>query len=34
MGRPGDRRQRNAELCQATAFGITPAEWLSVEQEG
>jgi hypothetical protein len=27
-------RQRNAELCQATAFGITLAEWLSVEQEG
>jgi hypothetical protein len=27
-------RQRNAELCQANAFGITLAEWLSVEQEG
>lgn len=26
--------QRNAELCQATAFGITLAEWLSIEQEG
>jgi hypothetical protein len=27
-------RQRNAELCQANAFGITLAEWLSIEQEG
>lgn len=27
-------RQRNAELCQAHAFGITLAEWLSVDQEG
>lgn len=27
-------RQRNAELCQAHAFGITLAEWLSIEQEG
>ncbi len=27
-------RQRDAELCQATAVGITLAEWLSIEQEG
>jgi hypothetical protein len=27
-------RHRNAELCQAKAFGITLAEWLSVEREG
>lgn len=27
-------RQRNAELCQANAFGITLAEWLSIEEEG
>ena len=27
-------RQRNAELCQATAFGITLTEWLAIEQEG
>ncbi|EHB48681.1 hypothetical protein MycrhDRAFT_5522 [Mycolicibacterium rhodesiae JS60] len=26
--------QRNAELCQANAFGITLEEWLSIEQEG
>jgi hypothetical protein len=27
-------RQRNAELCQAHAFGISVEEWLSIEQEG
>ncbi|MBJ7336582.1 hypothetical protein [Mycolicibacterium sp.] len=27
-------RLRNAELCQANAFGISLAEWLSIEQEG
>jgi hypothetical protein len=27
-------RQRNAELCQAHAFGISLDEWLSIEQEG
>ena len=27
-------KRRNAELCQANAFGITLAEWLSVGQEG
>lgn len=26
--------QRNAELCQAHAFGVSLAEWLSIEQEG
>ena len=26
--------QRNAELCQARAFGISLEEWLSIEQEG
>ena len=31
---PSIGRQRNAELCQAHAFGITLAEWLSIEQEG
>jgi hypothetical protein len=27
-------RQRNAEMCQAHAFGISLDDWLSVEQEG
>lgn len=27
-------RQRDAELCQAHAFGISLDEWLSIEQEG
>jgi hypothetical protein len=27
-------RQRNAELCQAHAFGISVDEWLSIELEG
>jgi hypothetical protein len=27
-------RQRNAELCQAHAFGISLEEWLSIRQEG
>jgi hypothetical protein len=27
-------RQRNAELCQAHAFGISLGEWLSIGQEG
>jgi hypothetical protein len=27
-------RQRNAELCQANAFGISLDDWLSIEQEG
>jgi hypothetical protein len=27
-------RQRNAELCQAHAFGVSLGEWLSIEQEG
>jgi hypothetical protein len=27
-------RQRNAELCQAHAFGISLADWLSIELEG
>lgn len=31
---PSIGAQRNAELCQAHAFGITLAEWLSIEQEG
>jgi hypothetical protein len=26
--------RRNAELCQAHAFGISLDEWLSIEQEG
>jgi hypothetical protein len=31
---PAIGARRNAELCQATAFGISLAEWLSIEQEG
>jgi hypothetical protein len=31
---PAVGRLRNAELCQAHAFGISLAEWLAVEQEG
>jgi hypothetical protein len=31
---PAVGKQRNAELCQAYAFGITLDEWLSIEQEG
>lgn len=31
---PAIGRQRNAELCQAHAFGISLEEWLSVEREG
>jgi hypothetical protein len=31
---PAIGSQRNAELCQARAFGITLAEWLSIDQEG
>lgn len=27
-------RQRDAELCQAGAFGITLHEWLSIVQDG
>jgi hypothetical protein len=27
-------RLRNAELCQARAFGISLGDWLSIEQEG
>jgi hypothetical protein len=27
-------RQRNAELCQAHAFGISLDDWLSIEHEG
>jgi hypothetical protein len=27
-------KQRNAELCQAHAFGISLEDWLSIEQEG
>jgi hypothetical protein len=27
-------RQRNAELCQALAFGISLDDWLAIEQEG
>jgi hypothetical protein len=27
-------RRRNAELCQAHAFGISLDEWLTIEQEG
>jgi hypothetical protein len=27
-------RQRNAELCQAHAFGISLEQWLAIEQEG
>jgi hypothetical protein len=27
-------KQRNAELCQAFAFGISLDDWLSIEQEG
>jgi hypothetical protein len=27
-------KQRNAELCQARAFGVSLDEWLSIEQEG
>jgi hypothetical protein len=31
---PAIGRQRNAELCQARAFGISLEEWLSIRQEG
>jgi hypothetical protein len=31
---PAVGRHRNAELCQAHAFGISLDEWLSIEQEG
>jgi len=31
---PAIGRQRNAELCQAQAFGISLAEWLSIRTEG
>jgi hypothetical protein len=31
---PHIARQRNAELCQAHAFGISLDDWLSIEQEG
>jgi hypothetical protein len=27
-------RQRDAELCQAHAFGISLDDWLSIDQEG
>jgi hypothetical protein len=31
---PAIGRLRDAELCQAHAFGITLDEWLSIDQEG
>jgi len=31
---PRVARHRDAELCQAHAFGISRTEWLSIEQEG
>ena len=31
---PDVGRRRNAELCQAHAFGITLEQWLSVDLEG
>jgi hypothetical protein len=31
---PAIGSQRNAELCQAHAFGISLEDWLSIRQEG